>query len=499
MLKKKKIFSEIIETDIVIIGAGTHGLLLYDQLKSKYKKIKIIERGDENAKKIKSNDIKFFGKFHNGTSNARAFGVGGNSTLWGGQLVEFLKEDIDNKKYYWGTSYHELKKLYLRLYNIFNIHKVTSKDYIKSKSIKLQIKGINYFFTNWLKEPNFIKYFKKNHINNKDIITNARIEKINFNKKTATNIELMVSNKRVKILGKRFIFSCGTVENAKFFLENKINSPWSSNNNIGNYFQDHLGLFIGNVKLINEALFSLLFDNGFFEGSKYQPKLREMSESNFNRLGISGEFKSFSKHDSNLSQLKSNIKDMTKNFSILNLYRTIKSFIPLSPILGNMTYNFIKYKKIRSYSDKGIKFYVQCEQLPLYQSSIKKDYNGKKMNYAIKWKIKGDEIKIIKNFVKKVQIFLKINKIAIIDDRKLYKFSNKKIFNQIRDTNHPCGGMVISKNKKTGVVDKNCKVWNTNNIFIAGASIFPKSSFANTTLTSLAFALKLSDHLKKNV
>ena len=39
----------------------------------------------------------------------------------------------------------------------------------------------------------------------------------------------------------------------------------------------------------------------------------------------------------------------------------------------------------------------------------------------------------------------------------------------------------------------------TKNIYISGSSPFPKSSFANSTFTSLALSLKLADYLNKNV
>ena len=79
-INQKKSSEKEIYADIVIVGAGTHGLFLYDQLKSKFKKIIIIEKGNYVTKKAKTHNISNSGKFHNGTKNLRAIGVGGNST-----------------------------------------------------------------------------------------------------------------------------------------------------------------------------------------------------------------------------------------------------------------------------------------------------------------------------------------------------------------------------------------------------------------------------------
>ena len=46
--------------------------------------------------------------------------------------------------------------------------------------------------------------------------------------------------------------------------------------------------------------------------------------------------------------------------------------------------------------------------------------------------------------------------------------------------------------------DKNCKVFGTNNLFIAGSSVFPTSGHANPTFTIVALSLKLSKLLMKN-
>ncbi|MBC7799338.1 MAG: GMC family oxidoreductase, partial [Gemmatimonadaceae bacterium] len=49
---------------------------------------------------------------------------------------------------------------------------------------------------------------------------------------------------------------------------------------------------------------------------------------------------------------------------------------------------------------------------------------------------------------------------------------------------------------KHGVVDPNCCVHGMSNLFLAGSPVFPTSGYANPTLTIVALALRLADHLK---
>jgi choline dehydrogenase-like flavoprotein len=46
-------------------------------------------------------------------------------------------------------------------------------------------------------------------------------------------------------------------------------------------------------------------------------------------------------------------------------------------------------------------------------------------------------------------------------------------------------------------VDENCQVHGTGNLFVAGSSVFPTSGYANPTLTLVALAIRLADHLKR--
>ncbi|MDR3538259.1 MAG: GMC family oxidoreductase [Acetobacteraceae bacterium] len=60
---------------------------------------------------------------------------------------------------------------------------------------------------------------------------------------------------------------------------------------------------------------------------------------------------------------------------------------------------------------------------------------------------------------------------------------------------HHIGTVRMGDSRATGVVDANCRVFGVNNLYVAGSSVFPTSSQANPTLTLLALALRLADHL----
>jgi len=62
---------------------------------------------------------------------------------------------------------------------------------------------------------------------------------------------------------------------------------------------------------------------------------------------------------------------------------------------------------------------------------------------------------------------------------------------------HHMGTTRMHDNPRFGVVDANCRVHGLDNLYIAGASVYPTGGAANPTLTLVALSLRLSDHLKR--
>ena len=50
---------------------------------------------------------------------------------------------------------------------------------------------------------------------------------------------------------------------------------------------------------------------------------------------------------------------------------------------------------------------------------------------------------------------------------------------------------------RQGVVDRNCRAHDVSNLFIAGSSVFPTGSAAGPTLTIVALAIRLAEHVRR--
>jgi choline dehydrogenase-like flavoprotein len=64
---------------------------------------------------------------------------------------------------------------------------------------------------------------------------------------------------------------------------------------------------------------------------------------------------------------------------------------------------------------------------------------------------------------------------------------------------HHTGTTRMHRSPTMGVVDANCAVHGIPNLYVAGSSVFPTSGAANPTLTIIALALRLADHIKERL
>jgi choline dehydrogenase-like flavoprotein len=61
---------------------------------------------------------------------------------------------------------------------------------------------------------------------------------------------------------------------------------------------------------------------------------------------------------------------------------------------------------------------------------------------------------------------------------------------------HHMGTTRMHPDPKRGVVDQDSRVHGVDNVFVTGSSVFPTAGYANPTLTIVALALRLADHLQ---
>ncbi|MEM6772823.1 MAG: GMC family oxidoreductase, partial [Bacteroidota bacterium] len=69
---------------------------------------------------------------------------------------------------------------------------------------------------------------------------------------------------------------------------------------------------------------------------------------------------------------------------------------------------------------------------------------------------------------------------------------------ELEFTWHQAGTAQFGTDPKTSVLDPNCKAWDLDNLYVVDASFQPSQGATNPTLTIIANAFRVADHLRQD-
>ena len=74
-----------------------------------------------------------------------------------------------------------------------------------------------------------------------------------------------------------------------------------------------------------------------------------------------------------------------------------------------------------------------------------------------------------------------------------------RVLAQAPDGVHQIGTARMGANERAGVVDGDCRVFGSSNLFVAGSAVFPTSGQANPTFSAIALAVRLARYVAAEV
>jgi choline dehydrogenase-like flavoprotein len=143
--------------------------------------------------------------------------------------------------------------------------------------------------------------------------------------------------------------------------------------------------------------------------------------------------------------------------------------------------------------------HIQAEHAPLAESCIRIDKSAVDSlglpRVVLDWRLGGDELASLREFVVQLRDALAAAGVGQLKIDEDLLSLNPRFMNKLGDTYHQAGGTNMGETERDGVVDRNLRVFGTENLYVTGASVFRTTSNANTTFTALAFTTRLVEHL----
>lgn len=217
---------------IAVIGSGVYGSYAIRTITDKYPNanITLFEVGNDKIKNEKEMGFltKLLNEKYTGLSDGRYFGLGGTSTMWGGQLLFFTKNDFKKPIPFIEDIIEISEKYKCKILKKFKLNNKFEEKRINDNQFSKTGLWLGYF------NRNLFKFFKINTFQNVRIEQNTRVIKLisKGNKIVAAEIE---QNKQVKIVYfDTFILAAGAFESNRILLQSGL----IGDNKI--YFSDHL-------------------------------------------------------------------------------------------------------------------------------------------------------------------------------------------------------------------------------------------------------------------
>jgi choline dehydrogenase-like flavoprotein len=501
---------------VVVIGAGAVGLYAASQLAARGRDVVVIEAGDTHLGNFADKSYTSVGRAHTGIKLGRSRSMGGTTNLWGGQLVEFQPIDFEGRAWLprskWPVTYKEIAPYYRPTYQNLG----TPLNLIEDDAVWRGISCVRpdlgrefeVFFTRWMGTPNFAELFAKQIEADEKLSVLTGFAAVGFRGDGARIAAVRIANDKGQsqwIEADTVILAAGTIENARLLLHTAQDSdwqaPWRGNENVGRAFQDHLGGKIASFEPANKREFFKMFSNVVYAGHKFQPKIRMRNDvQKEHQMYNTQVFFAFeSEISEHMVYLKQFMRAALYNRKFSGIGDLFRNALGMARYLVPLMWKYVWDHRVFVPSTAKILMHVQAEHAPRAESCISVDQSVVDSyglaRVVLDWRLEGNELASLREFATRIRDALQSSEIGILKiDEELLSL-DQHFLSRLGDTYHQAGGTNMAESERDGVVDKNLRVFGTENLYVTGAGVFPTTSNANTTFTALAFTTRLVDHL----
>ncbi len=453
---------------VIIIGSGPAGISLALKLEKKKINSLIIEAGQEEYNEDSQENYKsnIIGDEIDDLRHSRLRQLGGTSGHWGGWCKPIENWNLKN----WGLNSAELDLYSKEASEILNINYTFKTTQVSNyfNQIEFQYSDVRFAdkYKDHIKKSNFI-----------DLCLNSQLDHFIGSNKTIEKIQVISQKKKIFLKSNFYILACGGVENSRILLwtKEKNNNLINPNLPIGNYWMTHPWI-LGGVGFVKKKKLKDLLKNNFlnYDGPLHFSSTKNLVEE---KEILSG-------------AIYMNADEDNKFYKEI-----VKDFLCISPSYGKKVARMLFNKELKCGN-----IFMNLEEAPNKNNRItldkkQKDDNGIPISNLFYKKSKKTifTAKTILEELAYLFVDKKLGRVAISENiEKLESYENLGV-------HHHMGGTRIGVDKKNSVVNRNLRIHDMNNLYLAGSSVFSTSGYANPTYTIVKLSLRLAEEISKEV
>lgn len=481
-----------IQSDICIVGGGPAGISLAREFaKSKYR-IVLMESGGFSydwptqelyAGKVTGNVLQPDDAY---LTYSRLRYFGGSSNHWAGYCRPLDPIDFEKKDWVadsgWPISWQEINAYYDRACSVCEIPSFAYKaeELFDAKDFPLLFNGmsdeVDLKIFHFSGPTRFGERYKSEFetSENIDVYLSANAIEIFSPDHFTREIEFAcLDNKRFRVESKIFVIACGGIENARLLLASNSSQPAGLGNSqdlVGRYFMEHPHLVSGAILAWNKPEELMGFDKKYRRINRPSPVKAVFSTTD-----------SFQKSNQSLA-FSAQLQLLDKKTEVSD------SIAKASMAFENSKLNFSLGK-----------LWARVEQAPNPSSRVLLDSELDQFGKP-KAKLEWRTLPIdIESAQKSTSAIARAMGLTALGRGSSYIADSLEWPSDIMAGSHHMGTTKMGVSEKNAVVDSDCRLFASQNLFVAGSSVFPTGGFANPTLSIVALSIRLADTLKREL
>ena len=510
-----------IETDVCIIGGGVAGQTLASELVKSKLKVSIVESGGEDFRRETQSltQGKNLGLPYYDLETTRLRMFGGTAAIWGGRCAELDPIDFEKRDYIpasgWPITRADLDPYYNDVFASLGLNRPTALwDKIGRQAPPFDKQKIESGLWVFDEEGERFTDMSRQGLEDCEIILNATVTDI-VKKESGVISQIKAksfSGRVANIKAKVFVLAAGAIESARLLLA-AGGGLGNQHDMVGRYFMEHPHARGGEIVTDNPASALSLLPRALRHGGKRYAAYLRPSENLQRERGIlntslsitmrrrEGEamesYRSMTnklKHDLPSSQFWRKLYKTGKSLAVKGLEKTD----PWSSVMN------LKMSRGRS----GIFAVIRAEQSPNYNSRIQLSSERDAMGVPqanLDWQLQDIDKRSVRVLMETLgEELRRLGHGDVKPSQWLYAPDTIWKTDPLISAHpiggyHHMGGLRMSANPRQGVVDANCKLHDSPNLYVAGSSVFPTGGWANPTITIMSLALRLGVHLRQKL
>ncbi len=504
--------------DLCIVGGGAAGITLALELEDSGLRICLLESGGEYYEDETQalTQAVLTGDHYPATDISRLRILGGSTNHWEGNCSPLSPIDFEKRNWVensgWPISYQDIEPYYKKAATYCELtSQQFAKEYWTQKSnspfFDLELEQTEVGIAQSSPPTNFgERYFvnlQKSSVT--DVYLYANVLHIALDDQdTVRHVDVgVIEGSRFRVTARQFILATGGIENARMLLlsdDVQSNGIGNAHDQVGRYFMDHV--IVEGAYLLPEPMFEKQHlsvtseDNGmtpFFQLSEDVMRTLGLANVRMPLIPVTEYYMS-----SGISSYHHIMEDLAAGSWPNHLGTHIYNVFADLDMVLEATSRRVFDAPLFEYANNigGFVLDTMVEQYPHRDNRIslsnERDYFGQRRSH-LHWMLHDEE----KQNLWRCYDVLAAEVGAAGIGRVNMQPENERLFTELLSYgHHHMGTTRMSETATTGVVDRNLKLHSVKNLYVAGSSVFPTGGHVPPTLTIVAMAARLSDHLK---